>query len=571
MNLGKAKPTYPNTSTSLSFIAWRFYLILFVIAALVLVLIWRVFDLAILDQPTLRRAGDLRVIRAINTKAPRGMIVDRNLNPMAVSTLVYSAWINPKVFAPSTKELNLIASYLDLTPKSIYALLYHSEKQNREFVYLKRALPPTIAAKIKSLKIPGIYLQEDYRRYYPEGEVSSQVIGFTNVDDQGQEGLELFYNKWLQGKVGKQKVIKDRLGRVIADVETNALDRPGKNLILSIDRRIQYLAYRELLRGILINQAQSGSVVVLDVRTGEVLAMVNCPSFNPNNRGPASVDSYRNRAVTDMFEPGSTLKAFSIASVFENSKITPDTLIDTNPGRLVVGHNIVNDENHNYGLISVTKILQKSSNVGVSKLILSIPPNKLWEFLHQLGFGEETGIGFPGESSGVLVKRERWGAFMLATLSFGYGMSVTALQLARAYAVIANHGVKMPLSLLRIENGQGPIGTQVISPKLAKLMLLLLETVVTNKEGTGKLADIAGYRVAGKTGTSKISGIGGYQKGKYVSSFVGIAPVSNPRLVVAVIIHEPKGKGYHGGEVSAPVFEHIMEGTLRLLNVPPDD
>lgn len=550
-----------------SFIAWRFYLILSVIALGVLGLICRVFDLAVLDQHFLRREGDERVLRILSTPAFRGMIVDRNAFPLAVSTIVYSVWMNPKEFAASKDQLVELSKLLGMSTSSIHVFVNRYQKQNREFVYLKRALPPEIAAQIKSLKLPGIYLQNDYRRYYPEGEVTAHVVGLTNVDDQGQEGLELLYNDWLQGEPGKKRVVKDRIGRVISDVETISDQKPGKNLILSIDRRIQYLAYRELLAGILFNKAQSGSVVVLDVKTGEVLAMVNYPSFNPNNRVSAKSEGYRNRAVTDVFEPGSTIKAFSVFSALDSGIVTPDTMIDTSPGWLRVGHNVVKDE-HFYGPLTVTKVLQKSSNVGVTKLVLSMPPDQLWSLLHRVGFGEVTGIGFPGEQSGSLVKHHPWGAFILATLAFGYGVSVTPLQLARAYSVIANKGIKMPVSLLRLDKPPG--GERVMATKIAEQMLLLLESVVTNKDGTGKLANVPGYRVAGKTGTSKKVGKHGYQKGLYISSFVGIAPVSDPKLVVAVIIHEPKGKGYHGGEVSAPVFERIMEGSLRLLDIPPD-
>jgi cell division protein FtsI (penicillin-binding protein 3) len=389
----------------------------------------------------------------------------------------------------------------------------------------------------------------------------------TNVDDKGQEGIELAYNDWLQGTSGKKWVIKDRLGRTISEVQTLQAQKSGHDLVLSIDKRIQYLAYRELLSSVMENQADSGSAVVLDAKTGEILAMVNQPSFNPNNHRLISTENMRNRALTDTFEPGSTIKAFSLSIALGSGHYTPDTLIDTAPGWMRVGRNIVRDEHPN-GVLSVREILDRSSNVGVTKMILSLPSDDLWELLHRVGFGEITGVGFPGEQSGSLIKHEPWGAFTLATLAWGYGLSVNTLQLARAYAIIAMHGKKLPVSLLRLD--KPPNGEQVIDPLVADTMLLLLESVVANQEGTGKTARIPGYRVGGKTGTSRLATRGGYEIHNHNAVFVGIAPISNPRLVVAVVIHHPQGKDYHGGAVSGPPFEKIMEGSLRILNVPPD-
>ncbi len=554
------------TQTQTSYIAWRFYLIICVIMLAVTGLVWRVIDLAIFDQHFLRHQGDERVLRLVKSPSFRGMMTDRNGFPLAVSTTVYSAWMNPTEFSPSKESLSKLAKLTGIKSKEINALYTRNLKKDREFVYLKRGLAPELASQIKSLGIPGIYMQQDYRRYYPEGEVMAHAIGFTNVDDQGQEGLELAYNDWLQGEPGKKWVIKDRLGRVISDVETLQDEKPGNDLKLSIDRRIQYLAYRELLAGVVENKAKSGSIVVLDTQTGEVLAMVNVPSFNPNNRAGATIESLRNRAVTDTFEPGSTIKTFSIATALASGKFKPDTVIDTYPGWMRVGHNLVRDEHQN-GELTVTQILALSSNVGVTKMLLSLPPDQLWEILHKVGFGEATGIGFPGEQNGVLIKHNPWGQFTLATLGFGYGMSATTLQLARAYSILANGGIKKPVSFLRIE--KPPVGERVMSEKVAKQMLLLLESV-TEKGGTAEAASIPGYRVAGKTGTAKKVGVGGYQKHSYTSSFIGIAPLSNPRLLVAVVIHEPTGKYYYGGFVSGPVFAKVMEGTLRMLDIPPD-
>ncbi|OGT41944.1 MAG: cell division protein [Gammaproteobacteria bacterium RIFCSPHIGHO2_12_FULL_37_34] len=551
---------------SIVFIPWRFYLVLSLIIIAIVGLTWRVFDLAILNRYFLKQQGDQRVLRFVKTPAFRGIIVDRHGVPLAVSTTVYSVWMNPQEFIPTKENLLSLQNKLSVPSTFILSLYQQKKKKQREFVYIKRSLASDVANQIKVLRIPGIYLQQDYRRYYPEGEMAAQVIGFTNVDDQGQEGVELAYNTWLSGESGKKWVIKDRIGRTISELQTVREQKPGHHLILSIDRQLQYLAYRELLKGVIENQASSGSAIILDVKTGEILAMVNQPSFDPNHRAQYNKNNYRNRAVTDLFEPGSTIKAFSVASALDSGHFHPDTLIDTYPGWMRVGRNVVMDE-HNNGPLTVTQILQKSSNVGVTKMILSLPPDQLWHVLHRVGFGEITGIEFPGEQSGLLVKHQPWSAFTLATLSWGYGMSVTALQLARAYAVLANEGVKTPISLLRVTDPK--MGEQVMDKNIAKQILLLLESVVT-KGGTGELAHVPGYRVAGKTGTAKIVGETGYQKHRYTSSFVGIAPVSHPRLVVAVIIHDPQGKHYHGGLVAGPIFEKVMEGSLRMLDIPPD-
>lgn len=549
----------------IAFVSWRFYLILSVIVCAALGLTWRVFDLAILEQPFLRHQGDERVLRLVSTPAFRGMIEDRNGFPLAVSTMVYSCWVNPKEFAPTKANLAALSTLLVVKPSDISLIATNRKNKNREFVYLKRALSPEIAKQIKALNIPGVYLQQEYKRYYPEGEVAAQVIGITNIDDRGQEGLELGYNQWLQGEPGKKWVIKDRLGRVISDVQTVRDEKPGHDLVLSIDRRIQYLAYRVLLDTVTANRAQSGSVIVLDTKTGEVLAMANVPSFNPNNRTGWKSEFLRNRAVTDTFEPGSTMKSFSAVSALDSGKYKPDTMIDTYPGWIRVDHNVVKDHENN-GQLTVTQVLQKSSNVGITKMVLGLPPDQLWDLFHRVGFGEITGVGFPGEQEGTIVKHAE--SFALATLAFGYGISVTTLQLAHAYSVLANGGIKIPLSLLKIN--QLPVGERVIDAKVSSQMLTMLETVL-EKGGTAEAAKVPGYTVAGKTGTAIKVGEKGYEKHRYTSSFVGIAPVSNPRLVVAVVIHDPQGKQYYGGQVSGPAFEKIMEGSLRLLGVPPDD
>lgn len=552
----------------ISFMPWRFYLLLSVIILAVAGLLWRILDLVVFDRIFLRHQGNERVLRLIDLPAFRGMIMDRNGFPLAVSTKVYSIWVNPKGFNPTKEQIITLGNLLAMKPSEILKISALQLQKQKEFAYLKRSQSPEIAEKINALKIPGVFTQEAYRRFYPEGEVTAHVLGFTNVDDAGQEGLELAYNQWLGGESGKQLVIRDRLGRIIADVQTTKQQKPGKNIILSIDKRIQYLVYRELMTGVLDNKAQAGSAIVLDVKTGEVLAMANYPSFNPNQR-PLKVEekaNIRNRTVTDTFEPGSTIKPFSIASALDSGHFNINSMINTAPGWMKVGDNIVRDQS-NHGVMTMAKILQVSSNVGITKMVLASPSSQLWKVLHDVGFGEVTGVGFPGEQSGTLIQENMNGAFMLATISWGYGLSVTAMQLATAYSVLANAGVKLPVTLLRVN--QLPEGRRILDAKIASEILLMLESVVS-KEGTGRLAYVPGYRIAGKTGTAKISNIGGYEKHRYKSSFVGIAPLSDPRLVIVVMIHDPQGKAYGGGAVAGPVFERIMEGTLRLMAIAPD-
>ncbi len=550
-----------------TFIAWRFYLLLSLIVIAAAGLVWRVFDLAILDSHFLLHQGDERVLRQVSTPAFRGMIVDRNGSPLAISTRVYSIWMNPEEFAPSVSEAQALAKLLGTTSKKIYALIEKNKKLKREFVYLKRGQAPTVAAQIKALHAHGLHTQEEYRRYYPEGEVVAHVVGFTNVDDHGQEGLELAYNDWLSGEPGKKWVIKDRLGRIISDVQVVQNERPGHDLVLSIDRRIQYLAYRELLRGVTENQAHSGSAVVLDAKTGEILAMVNAPSYNPNNRPAKLGEVLRNRAVTDAFEPGSTIKPFSVSLALASKKFTPNTAIDTNPGWMRVGRNIVRDH-ENCHVLTITEIIKKSSNVGIAKIMLTLSPNAFWQLLSNAGFGELTEVAFPGEQTGSLIKHNPWGQFVYATMTFGYGLSTNTLQLARGYMIFAHQGQRIPVSLLRVD--KAPVGQQVIDPKIVKQVLTMMEAVVS-KGGTAEVVSVPGYRIAGKTGTAQLAAGGGYQAHHYTSSFVGIAPMSDPRIVIAVVVNDPLGKQHYGGYVSGPVFSRIMEGTLRLLDVPPDD
>lgn len=545
---------------------WRFYFVMAIIFLTVIGLFGRALFLTIVDKNFLQKQGDARVVRLIETPAFRGVIEDRNGFPLAVSASVFSVWMNPQTFPTHSPHIQELGKLLQIPVATIVKQAEVLKKRQREFYYLKRGISPQLANRIKSLNIPGIYMKEGYKRFYPEGEITSHIIGFTNVDDEGQEGIELGYNHWLRGAAGKKLMVKDRLDRYIDDIQDIMPQTPGKNLTLSIDRHLQYLAYRELYKGIIKNKARSGSVVILDVQTGEILAMANYPSYNPNNRHGHLNAALRNRAITDTFEPGSTMKAFTVASGLETGKVNTLSAIDTAPGYLRLDRNLVRDERNN-GTLTLSQILQVSSNVGAAKIALALPADALWSLLHRVGLGEITGIGFPGEQSGRLIKHDPWGAFTLASLSYGYGLTVTPLQLARAYAIIANEGMKLPLSLLKIKDV--PRGQRVISPQITKQLLSLLETVM--HKGSGKKSQVPGYRVAGKSGTAKLVGKQGYEKHRYISSFVGVAPVSRPRIVVAVVINDPKGKEYYGGRVSGPVFKNVMEQSLRRLSIAPDD
>lgn len=534
-------------------------------ALILVILIWRMVDLTVLHRKFLQGQGNARSLRVIDIPAYRGMITDRNGTPLAVSTPVESVWVNPKEFSPDEPQFMQLAKYLKLTPKGLSRKIVNAE--NREFLYLQRQLPPMLSKQIKALKIPGIYFQKEFKRYYPDSDSISQVIGFTNVDDRGLEGMELAYQDWLMGVVGKKRVVKDRMGRIIEELGVIKEPRPGHELALSIDRRLQYLAYSELLKTVEEFGAKSGSVVVIDTESGEILAIANAPSFNPNSRGHYNRETYRNLALTDTFEPGSVIKPFSIASALETGLFTPDTIIDTNPSWMAVHGHTVRDI-HNYGVLDVTGVLQHSSNVGVTKMVLASPPEQLIGLLQKCGFSQSTESTYPGESEGGIVKAKDANPFVLATLGFGYGMSATALQVARASLVFANKGKLIPVTLLH--NDKPPPGVQVIQPKTAEQVLLMMEAVLS-KDGTGRSARVPGYRVAGKTGTARVAGKDGYKDRRYTSSFMGIAPVSNPKFAVFVVIHEPSRKGYYAAAVAAPLFAKVMAGALRIFNVPTDD
>ncbi|MFZ5594677.1 MAG: peptidoglycan D,D-transpeptidase FtsI family protein [Pseudomonadota bacterium] len=543
----------------------RIVLVLGALGALALSLAWRALDLQVLDKEFLQNQGDARHLRELAIPANRGMITDRNGEPLAVSTPVDSVWANPRELLAARAQWPALARLLNIDAKGLERHLLG--RLDREFVYLKRAVNPELAQQVTALAVPGVSLQREYRRYYPAGEVVSHVIGFTNVDDIGQEGLELAYEEWLRGRPGAKRVIKDRLGRMVESVEGVTEPVPGKDLALSIDRRLQYLAYRELKAAIQANGARSGSLVMLDIATGEVLAMVNQPSFNPNNRVKLRGDFFRNRAVTDVFEPGSTIKPFTAAAALESGKFRPTTMIDTESGLFKVGRHTVRDV-HKYGVIDVTTVIQKSSNVGATKMALAIEPQQLWSMFSRVGFGAATGSRFPGEMPGALSSYKRWGEIERATLSYGYGLSVTPLQLAHAYTVLADHGRFKPVSFSRVT--QPPRSEQVVKAEVADQILKMMETV-TGEGGTGMAAGVPGYRVAGKTGTVHKSQAGGYADNRYLALFAGVAPVSRPRLAMVVMIDEPKSGEYYGGLVAAPVFGKVMAGALRLLDVAPDD
>lgn len=542
---------------------WRFKLVLGVLLCAVALLIWRVIDLQILDHEFLSMEGDARTLRTEAVKAYRGMILDRNGEPLAVSTPVVSIWANPKEVENPQALAAALNGPLEMSTEVLLQRL--QANSSREFVYLKRHLPPSQAAHILDLKVKGVHGLREYRRYYPAGEVAAHLVGFTNIDDAGQEGMELAYNGWLQGVAGSKLVMKDRYGRTVDDIKPLQADKPGNNLYLSIDLRLQYLAYRELRAAVSERGAKAGMLVLLDAQTGEVLAMVNQPSYNPNNRSTITQSNLRNRAMTDVFEPGSTVKPFTVAAALDSGKFSPQSRINTAPGYLRIGRNTIRDH-RNYGDIDLTTLLTKSSNVGAGKLALSLDPDAVWGMFSSLRLGQDTGSGFPGERVGLLPYHEKWRDIELVTLSYGYGISVTTLQLAQAYTPFADQGKLKQVSLLK--QNQPVAGEPVMSTDTAEKILAMLETVT--QSGTGTRARVPFYQVAGKTGTVHKNTGGNYQSDKYLSLFSGIAPVDSPKIIAVVVIDEPGGKEYYGGEVAAPVFSRVIAGAMRLLDVPPE-
>ncbi|MBI1732213.1 MAG: penicillin-binding protein 2 [Gammaproteobacteria bacterium] len=554
----------PQRSLSATHPARRWF-VLSVFAVSAVLLLARAVDLQVLRTGFLREHGDARALRVVAVPAHRGMITDRNGEPLAISTPVDSVWVNPQEAGVAGQDPEHLARALGMQAAELGGLL--RERSGREFVYLRRQIAPEQAAQVAALKFPGVYQQREYRRYYPAGEITGHLLGFTNIDDTGQEGVELAFDEWLRGVPGSKRVLRDSLGRTIQDIENITPASPGRQLTLSIDRRIQYLAHRELKRAVIGHGARGGSLVVLDVASGEVMAMVSQPAFNPNNREKLRSDLYRNRAVTDLFEPGSTVKPFTIAAALESGLFRPDTPVDARPGRLRIGGHTISDL-HDYGLLDVTGVIRKSSNVGASKIALAVGPQPIFDLYTALGFGRGTGSGFPGEGSGQLQNYRNWSELELATIGFGYGLSATTLQLAHAYAVLGSGGVVRPVSLLKVET-PAP-GSSAMDPDVARAVLAMLETVIS-AEGTGLRARVDGYRVAGKTGTVHKSEAGGYAENRYLSLFAGIVPAGAPRLVAVVVIDEPNEGVHFGGQVAAPVFAAVMRGAVRILDIPPDD
>jgi cell division protein FtsI (penicillin-binding protein 3) len=524
----------------------------------------RAIELQLVDHHFLVKQGDDLSLRVVKIAAHRGAIMDRNGEPLALSTPVDSIWADPEELNDNIDQLPKLATALQQDPQLLARRI--TSNLNREFLYLARHLPPEQAARVKALEIPGVYLSREYRRYYPAGEVAGHVVGFTTVDDRGQEGLELGYDQILNGEDGSKRVLQDLYGRYVESVESIRAPRPGRDLVASIDMRIQYLAYRELKSAMKDYSARAGSAIVVDVDTGEVLAMVNQPSYNPNDREQLQPEMYRNRSATDIFEPGSSIKPFMIAAALQSGQWRADSVVDTSPGFIKVGTKTFPDE-HNLGVIDLATVLAKSSNVGTAKVALSLKPEQIWDTLVGLGFGQVTGSYFPGESAGTLTHFSHWRPIGIATLSHGYGISVTALQLAHAYATIGAGGIRRPISFEKVT---GPVpGQRVMDARVAASLTGLMEHVVT--AGTGKRAALVGYRVAGKTGTAWKAYEGGYSTNRYTAVFAGVVPASHPKLATVIFIDEPSGNLFMAADVAAPVFSNIMSGSLRLLAIPPDD
>jgi cell division protein FtsI (penicillin-binding protein 3) len=524
-------------------------------------LVVRAVDLQIVRKDFYQDQGDQRFLRDKPIPVSRGTIVDRHGEALAVSTPVASIWAQPAEVLAHRGRLPELARALGTDAEALEQRL--AQRADREFVYLRRHLSPDAAAAILALEVPGVNQQREFRRYYPAGEMTAHLLGATDIDDRGQEGLELAFDEWLAGKPGLKRVIQNRRGEVVENVELIREPVPGRELRLSIDRRLQYLAYRELKAAMHEHGAQSGSVVILDVPTGEVLAMVNWPSYNPNARSGGDAAQRRNRAVTDVFEPGSVVKAFTVAAALESGRFTVRSLIDTTPGTLQVANHLVRDIS-NAGVVDMTRLLVKSSNVGAAKIAAQLTNDHLYDILHRFGFGEATGSGFPGESPGVLPPAKSWGVLEKATLSYGYGLSVTPLQLTQAYAALANGGrLRRPTFVA----GTSSPDAAVLDPAIAHSVVTMLESVVAI--GSGAKAAVPNYRVAGKTGTSRKAVPGGYQS-RYVSVFAGVVPASRPRLAAAVMINDPQGEAYYGGLVAAPVYGRLMTDALRLLDIAPD-
>jgi cell division protein FtsI (penicillin-binding protein 3) len=531
------------------------------LAACGVVLVGRAAQMQLLNKDFYQHQGDQRFLRDVPIATSRGMIMDRNGEPLAVSTPVESVWANPKELLQHADRLPELAQALGI-PQDVLTQSI-AQRADKEFVFLRRRINPDDAEAVVKHGIPGVYKQREFRRFYPHGEVMAHVLGFTNIDDHGQEGIELAFDSWLTGKAGAQRVIRDRRGHIVENVDLIRAAEPGKDITLSIDRRIQYLAYRELKAALIANGAASGSAVVIDVPTGEILAMVNQPAYNPNAREAAQPGTHRNRALTDVVEPGSVIKPFTVAAALE-AGVDPNIIVQTSPGWMMLGKYRISDV-HDHGAVDLSHLLSTSSNIGAAKLGLNMTSEHLYDVLHRFGYGDSTHSGFPGESSGVMAPPQTWGMVKRGSISYGMGLSVTPTQLAQAYAALANEGRLMPPTF--IKGGQSE-PRQVMDPAISRKILLMLQSV-TEAGGTAQKAAITGYYVAGKTGTARQASGGGYAK-SYVSVFAGVVPLDHPKFAMVVVINNPRGRDYYGGLVSAPVFHNVMDGALRLMDVPPD-
>jgi cell division protein FtsI (penicillin-binding protein 3) len=548
---------------------WRFRLVLGLLGVMVAAIAWRIIDLQVVDRAFLKGQGDARSVRHIPIPAHRGLITDRNGEPLAVSTPVTTLWANAKEMQLAKEKWPALAAALGQDPKALAERL--EAQANKEFIYLVRGLTPEQGQAVLDLKVPGVYGIEEFRRFYPAGEVTAHMVGFTDIDDHGREGVELAYDEWLAGVPGKRQVIKDRRGRLIKDVQVTKNAKAGKPLALSIDLRLQYLANRELRNAIIENGAKAGSLVIMDVKTGEILAMVNQPTYNPNNRRNLQPAMMRNRAMIDVFEPGSTMKAISMSAALETGRWKPSDKVEVYPGTLQLGKYTIRDVSRSEGpVLDLTGILINSSNVGMSKVAFDIGGEAIYHLAQKIGLGQPTGLDFPGERVGNLPNYRDWKKAETATLSYGYGLSVTAIQLAHAFSVLANNGRMVPLSLIHLD--EAPPATQVIPENVAKTMQGMLQQVIEAPRGVFR-AQVPAYHVAGKSGTARKTAVGtkGYAENSYRSLFAGFGPMSDPRYAIVVVIDEPSKAGYFGGLVSAPVFSKVMSGTLRLMNITPDN
>lgn len=545
------------------FSKFRWLLVALLLLIIITAIGVRLYYVHVQQQPFLVKQGNARSERHLAVPAQRGVVVDRHGHPLAMSMPVQTLWIDPKQLNIKDPRWRKILTWLHIKGDRLDQRIIAKANSSR-FMYLKRQLSPALAKRVLALHLPGVYAKPAYRRFYPQGESIAPLIGLTNIDSVGQDGIEKYYHVWLAGKPGRQMILRDLKGHVFAAQEKIAPEA-GKPIALSLDYRMQYLTYRALKKAILAHRAVSGSAVIMDVHSGEILAMASFPSFNANDRTDMKISGAKNRAVTDVFEPGSVIKPLAMAAVLDSGLVAPDEIVDTAPGRWRIGRNVIRDT-RNYGQLDLEGIIQKSSNVGISKLVLMLAPDALPKALHKFGFGQVTGVSFPGERTGVLPMRSKWRQFALATLSFGYGLSVTTLQLAQAYAVIANGGKRIQPTLLK---RTGKIEyEQVFQPQVTQQVLTMLASV-TQKGGTGVRARVPGYLVAGKTGTSRKVGPGGYLPDSYTAVFVGIIPVHQPKLVMAIMIDDPRGDAYYGGSVAAPVFAEVMPKIMRLLHVVP--